>query len=120
MRFVSIFFTIALFIVALGFALSNTQMTELRFFLTGTEPLLAVPLVILLLGFFLVGVAFGMLTGLPSYLRQKAELMRLRRQLRKLEEARAAAAAATPIVSPPAPAPSVSVLERNDHVRIEG
>ncbi len=117
MRFVSIFFTIALFIVALGFALSNTQMTELRFFLTGEEPLLNVPLVILLLGFFLIGVAFGMLTGLPSYLRHKAELMSLRRQLRKLQEAKAVA----PAPAAPSPqGPSVSVIEREDRVRIEG
>lgn len=110
MRFVSIIFTIALFLVALGLALSNTQTTELRFFATGPEPLLSVPLVILLLGFFLVGVAFGMLTGLPSYLRQQAELIRLRRQLKKVNE--------TP---PPAPgATAVEVVARTEPVRLEG
>jgi len=84
MRFVSLIFTLLLFLVALGLALSNTQSTDLRFFATGDEPLVTLPLVILLLGFFLIGVAFGMLTGLPSYLRQQAELIKLRRQLKKV------------------------------------
>ena len=87
MRFVSLIFTLLLFLVALGLALSNTQPTDLRFFASGEEPLMTLPLVILLLGFFLIGVAFGMLTGLPSYLRQQAELIKLRRQLKKINEA---------------------------------
>ena len=116
MRFVSITFTIVLFIVALGFALSNTQMTELRFFLTGDQPLMTAPLVILLLGFFIIGVAFGMLTGLPSYLRQAAELRRLRRQMRKIHEA---AGKAAPAVVPPVPPPTVEVLDGETPARIE-
>ena len=112
MRFVSIFFTIALFIVALGLALSNTQVTELRFFAM-QEPLISVPLVMLLLGFFLIGVTFGMLTGLPSYLRQQAELRRLRKQIKKLNEA---------APSPPSAQPTtkVDVIAPSVHARIEG
>lgn len=112
MRFVSIFFTIALFLVALGLALSNTQVTELRFFAM-QEPLVSVPLVILLLGFFLIGVSFGMLTGLPSYLRQQTELRRLRKQIRKLNEQAAPAQAGQTTTQVDVIAPSV-------HARIEG
>ncbi|MGH1357433.1 MAG: LapA family protein [Burkholderiaceae bacterium] len=111
MRLVSIFFTIALFLVALGLALSNTQTTELRFFAMGEEPLISVPLVILLLGFFLIGVTFGMLTGLPSYLRQQAELRKLRKQIKKHNE--------TP---PPSPAriTEVEAIAPSVQARIEG
>ncbi len=111
MRFVSIFFTIALFLVALGLALSNTQVTELRFFAM-QEPLISVPLVILLLGFFLVGVSFGMLTGLPSYLRQQTELRRLRKQIRILNEQAAPPQAGQTTTQVDVIAPSV-------HARIE-
>jgi len=112
MRFVSLIFTLLLFLVALGLALSNTQSTDLRFFATGEEPLLTLPLVILLLGFFLIGVAFGMLTGLPSYLRQQAELIKLRRQLKKINEMSTGS-------SRGADAPIVSVIPRSDSSKTE-
>lgn len=86
MRFVSIIFTIILFVLALGLALSNTQPTDLRFFTSGDEYFLRLPLVVLLVCFFIVGVAVGMLSGLPSWLCQKREILRLRRQVRTLEE----------------------------------
>ena len=87
MRVLSILFTLLLFLIALGLALSNTQLTELRFFLFGDDAVLRAPLVILLLMFFIVGVAFGMVTGLPSYLRQRSELARMRRQVKRLQDA---------------------------------
>ena len=111
MRFVSLIFTLLLFLVALGLALSNTQSTDLRFFATGEEPLVTLPLVILLLGFFLIGVAFGMLTGLPSYLRQQAELIKLRRQLKKFNDGSGGA--------PGSSAPAAPVIPRSDSSKSE-
>ncbi len=99
MRLVSLLFTLVLFLVALGLALSNTQATELRFFMTGDQVLLRLPLVILLLGFFIVGVAVGMSTGLPAWLRQKREITRLRRQIRQLEAQSDDSPPAAPVVT---------------------
>lgn len=117
MRFVSLIFTLLLFLVALGLALSNTQPTDLRFFAAGEEPLITLPLVILLLGFFLIGVAFGMLTGLPSYLRQQRELIKLRRQVKKMSDGKGGAPGD---VAPAAPVIPRSNSSKAEPARLEG
>jgi len=52
---------VLLFLVALGFALSNTGVVELRFF--GIDAEWRAPLVIFLLGFFAAGTALGIAAG---------------------------------------------------------
>jgi putative membrane protein len=69
----------ALFVVALGFALSNTGVSELRFF--GVDLAWRAPLVVFLLGFFVAGVALGIAGVVPTLFRQRREIGRLRRQL---------------------------------------
>jgi len=96
MRVVSWIFRTVLFLAALGFALSNTAVTELRFF--GVEFVWRAPLVIFLLAFLAAGVLLGLLGLLPTWYRMRREIGRLRRELRVAEKA---ANAASPRVAPP-------------------
>ena len=80
MRFVSWLFNFVLFLVALGFALSNTAPTELHF-IVGDLTWRA-PLVIFLLVFFAAGVLVGLLAAVPALFRHRREIARLNRELR--------------------------------------
>ncbi len=100
MRVVAWIFNLLLFLIALGFALSNTTVTELRFFLFGDDVAWRAPLVIFLLLFFVAGAVVGLLAAFPSYFRNRRELSRLRRELR-LREARDNEPVAPPDVLPP-------------------
>lgn len=80
MRFVSWIFRAILFLAALGFALSNTSVTELRFF--GVDLVWRAPLVIFLLAFFGAGAVLGLLAVVPTLFRQRREMGRLRRELK--------------------------------------
>ncbi len=96
MRVVSWIFRTVLFLAALGFALSNTAVTELRFF--GVEFVWRAPLVIFLLAFLAAGALLGLLGLLPTWYRMRREIGRLRRELRVAEKA---ANAASPRSAPP-------------------
>ncbi|MBE0592226.1 MAG: lipopolysaccharide assembly protein LapA domain-containing protein [Burkholderiaceae bacterium] len=100
MRVLAWIFNLLLFLVALGFALSNTTVAELRFFLFGDDFAWRQPLVIFLLLFFVAGVVVGLLAAFPSFFRYRRELARLRRELR-LAEAREREPAVVPDVLPP-------------------
>lgn len=97
MRLLSWLFRTLLFLAALGFALSNTRITELRFF--GVDFVWSAPLVIFLLAFFGAGVVLGLLAVVPTLYRQRREIGRLRREARS--SARNGAAAAAAQVPPP-------------------
>jgi lipopolysaccharide assembly protein A len=78
-----------LFIVFFGFALKNTQEATLQFFLNYE---IRGPLVLLLLGFFVLGFVFGIVGMASIVIRQKRELARQKRiagNLQKENEARA-------------------------------
>ena len=107
MRLISWIFRILLFVAALGFALSNTGITELRFF--GVEIAWRAPLVIFLLVFFAAGALLGLLGVVPTWFRLRREISRLRRELRVAEKTAGIAPAAPP---PDVPAPSVMPLSR--------
>jgi len=66
-----------LFVVLFAFALNNTDPAELQLF-AGVS--FVMPLVALLLFFFMAGVCFGVLAMLPSWFRQRLTLRKLRRQ----------------------------------------
>jgi len=100
MRVVSWLFRAVLFLAALGFALSNTGITELRFF--GVEFVWRAPLVIFLLAFLAAGALLGLLGVLPTWYRMRREIGRLRRELRVAEKA---ANAAVPRSTPPPDVP---------------
>ncbi len=62
---------LVLFIVFFGFALKNTQEVALRFFL---DYEIRGPLVLLLLGFFVIGAVFGVLAMTPTLFRYRRDL----------------------------------------------
>lgn len=98
MRIVTWVFNFLLFLIALGFALSNTGATELRF-LIGDLTWHA-PLVIFLLVFFAAGVVVGLLAAVPAMFRHRREISRLNRELRH----------ATRSESEPAPLPAEAAV----------
>lgn len=106
MRVLAWVFRIVLFLAALGFALSNTGVTELRFF--GVDLVWRAPLVIFLLAFFAAGAVLGLLGVVPTWFRLRREIGRLRRELRVAEKAAASAAVRPPsadVPRQPSPAP---------------
>lgn len=80
MRIVSWIFNFLLFLIALGFALSNTESVDLRFLIGDLS--WRAPLVIFLLVFFAAGVIIGLLAAVPAMFRQRREIARLNRELR--------------------------------------
>ncbi len=79
MRYLNWIIRLVLFIALLGFAVKNDQSVTLRYFF-GYE--WQSYLVIVLLIFFSVGTAVGVLAMLPSLLRQRREIAALKRQIR--------------------------------------
>ncbi len=69
---------LAVFLVMMGFALSNTDTATLRFFGIPQFEWRA-PLVLFLLIFFAVGTLLGALATVPIVFRQRRDLNRLRR-----------------------------------------
>ena len=65
-----------LFLLLFGFALKNTDIVVVRYFL-GWE--WRPPLSLALFAFFAVGAALGVLAGVAALYRQRRELVRLRR-----------------------------------------
>ena len=107
MRLISWLFRIMLFLAALGFALSNTGITELRFF--GVDVAWRAPLVIFLLAFFAAGALLGLLGVVPTWFRMRREIGRLRRELRAMEKTAGTPAPASP---PDVPVPAAAPLPR--------
>ena len=107
MRIVAWIFRVVLFLAALGFALSNTGITELRFF--GVDVVWRAPLVIFLLVFY----AGGMYE--PQALKRKRGTLLLpttKNRLSAWEETQAAAPAVTD--ETPAATGAVSESPAND------
>jgi lipopolysaccharide assembly protein A len=80
MRLVSWIFRIALFLLALGFALTNTTNIDLHFF--GVDTPWRAPLVIFLLLFFAAGAVMGLLAVVPTLFRQRRLIGRLKKDLK--------------------------------------
>jgi uncharacterized integral membrane protein len=78
MKFLGWLFRAAIFVAALGFALSNTRVTELRFF--GFDDVWSAPLVVFLLVFFVAGIIVGLMAVAPTLYRQRREIARLGRR----------------------------------------
>ncbi|HUL41908.1 MAG TPA: LapA family protein [Burkholderiales bacterium] len=79
MRYVSWFFKIVLFLLLLGFAVKNTETTVLHYYL-GYE--WQAPLVLILLVFFCVGAAVGIMASVGYIVRQKRKMRALQRELK--------------------------------------
>jgi putative membrane protein len=94
MRIVTRTAWLLLFILLLAFAARNTEPVALRFYF---DLAWQAPLVLLLFGFFAAGALLGLIAALGTLLRQRRELLRLRR------EARVRAPAAGSTAAPPMP-----------------
>jgi uncharacterized integral membrane protein len=89
MRFVLWTLKLALFLLVLSFAVKNTDIVAVRYYL-GYQ--WQAPLVLVLLAFFCLGVLVGIVSSLSHMLRQRRAIVALRREL----SARGQAAAAPP------------------------
>ena len=94
MRLLSWLFRLGLFLVMMGFALSNTDTATLRFFGIPEFEWRA-PLVLFLLLFFAAGALIGVIATLPRVLRQRRSIGRLRRDADSASKATARAAEAS-------------------------
>jgi uncharacterized integral membrane protein len=97
MRIVTRTARLLLFLLLLAFAAKNTEPVALRFYF---DLVWQAPLVLLLLAFFASGAALGLVAALGTVLRQRRELLRLRREQR----ARSPVAAPAPAAQVPPPA----------------
>ncbi len=97
MRIVTRTAWLLLFILLLAFAARNTEPVALRFYFDLSWQ---APLVLLLFGFFAAGALLGLIAALGTLLRQRRELLRLRREARV--RAPAAGSTATPPMPPSA------------------
>lgn len=70
MKFISTIVGCLVFVLFFGFALKNTQEVDLHFFLNYE---LRGPLVLMLLAFFVVGAALGILAVTPTVFRHRRE-----------------------------------------------
>jgi lipopolysaccharide assembly protein A len=109
MRLLTWLIRIVLFVVMLGFALSNTDSVSLQFFGV-PEFSWRAPLVLFLLIFFAAGALLGALSSMPTVLRQRRQIGQLRKQTARVA-ASAQAAAATAESGSPSAQPAVVVRE---------
>jgi uncharacterized integral membrane protein len=79
MQLLTWLFRLALFLVMMGFALSNTDTATLRFFGIPEFEWRA-PLVLFLLLFFAAGALIGVIATMPMVIRQRRSIGRLRRE----------------------------------------
>ncbi len=90
--------SIALFIVFFDFALKNTDQVVLNLFWNAKA---SAPLILLLLGFLLLGLVIGVLAMTGALLRYRSELLALRREAEQQKQSAAELAKARS--QPPAP-----------------
>jgi putative membrane protein len=79
MRYLSWAFRILLFVLLLGFALKNSDPVTVRFYLGAHWE---APLALVVLVFFVVGVAAGVIACFAYIYRQRREILQLRKELR--------------------------------------
>jgi uncharacterized integral membrane protein len=94
---------IALFLVLLLFAMSNTELVTLR--LWGANLAWREPLVLFLLAFFAAGAALGLLAIVPTLFRQRREIGRLRRSIDSMQSSESTGALQSPSVDASRPLP---------------
>ena len=85
---------LAVFLLLLGFAVKNTDSVVLRYFL---DLEWQAPLVLMLLAFFAAGIALGVMASLAIMVRQRREILGLKRELRGLTRTAVAPLMAEPV-----------------------
>ena len=76
MQYLGWLIKVVIFVLLLGFALRNSEVVTVRYYL---DYVWEAPLVLILLGFFAMGAATGLLAIMPHLIRQRRELGRLRK-----------------------------------------
>lgn len=84
MRYLVWILRLVVFIVVLMFALKNTGPVDVNFF--ADHVITDVPLIVVMLTVFVLGVVLGLLIAAPSIMRRRRENARLKRDLARLEE----------------------------------
>jgi lipopolysaccharide assembly protein A len=109
--FIRICISAVIFVLALGLAVSNMTIVEVRFW--GLEYYWKAPLVVFLLAFFAAGIAFGILAVSPTIFKQRREVGKLKKHISKsdaaIESAKKSAVSA-PMVSSGASTGTVTPL----------
>ena len=82
MKFVSTIVGIVLFVLFFGFALKNTHMVDLKFFLNYE---IHGPLALMLLAFFVAGAALGILAVTPTVFRHRRETSKHKTTIQALQ-----------------------------------
>lgn len=84
MRYLVWILRLAIFIVVLLFALKNTTPVDVGFF--ADRVFQGVPLIVVMLIAFVLGVVFGLLVAATAILRKRREAARLRRELARVQD----------------------------------
>ncbi len=84
MRYLVWVLRLLVFILVLLFALKNTDPVNVNFF--ADHVVTGVPLIVVMLAVFVLGVVFGLLMTAPSILRRRREVKKLKRDLARLQE----------------------------------
>ncbi|HLR82968.1 MAG TPA: LapA family protein [Paenalcaligenes sp.] len=103
MRIIVWILRIIVFLVVLAFALKNTEKVPVYFF--GEYAIDNVPLIIVMLVTFVLGLLLGLLIMLMGNMRKQRELNRLKREVAHLEERLEQPDTKRPTVAPEAAAP---------------
>ncbi|MDY0308847.1 MAG: lipopolysaccharide assembly protein LapA domain-containing protein [Castellaniella sp.] len=85
MRYLVWILRLLIFVIVLLFALKNTAPVDVGLF--ADHVLSQVPLIVVMLVAFVLGVAFGLLMAATSMLRRRREINRLRRELARAQDA---------------------------------
>lgn len=84
MRYLVWILRLVVFVVVLMFALKNTGPVDVKFF--ADHVVTGVPLIVVMLTVFVLGVVLGLLIAAPSIMRRRREANRLRRDVVRLED----------------------------------
>ena len=84
MRYLVWILRLVVFVVVLMFALKNTGPVDVKFF--ADHVVADVPLIVVMLAVFVLGVVLGLLIAAPSIMRRRREASKLRRDVARLED----------------------------------
>jgi uncharacterized integral membrane protein len=85
MRYLVWILRLVIFVIVLLFALKNTAPVDVGFF--GNHGVHQIPLIVVMLAAFVLGLAFGLLVTAMAMLRRRREINRLRRELTRAQDA---------------------------------
>ena len=83
MKLLSRIAAVILFVIFFGFALENTHEVVLRFFLNYE---MRGPMVLMLLGFFVVGAVMGVLAMTPTVFRHRRDVTKHQKAMSRMEQ----------------------------------